>query len=123
MITGRPTKYSDDLIPLAEDYLENHIDYGDVVPMVVGLCKVIERSQSTIYNWAKDDDKPAFLDILKRIEEKQHAVLVNKGLTGEFTSPITKMMMTKHGYSDKQEIEVSEKDVTPWGSVKAGVDE
>ncbi|WP_415843310.1 terminase small subunit [Xenorhabdus thuongxuanensis] len=31
--------------------------------------------------------------------------LINKGLTGDFNSTIAKMMLTKHGYSDKQEID------------------
>jgi len=34
----------------------------------------------------------------------QHRGLVNGGLSGKFNPAITKMMMTKHGYSDKQEL-------------------
>ncbi len=108
---GRPTSYDETIIPKCLDYLENFNEtYGDAVPMVVGLCKVINRSKATIYNWAKDDDKPEFLDILSAIEEMQHVGLVNGGLKNQFNSAITKMMMTKHGYSDSIKQEISNPD-------------
>ena len=105
MGAGRPTTYDPSMIQKARDYVKNYAQYGDVVPMVVGLCRVLNRGQSTLYQWAKEDGKEEFADTLKEIEEAQHQALVNKGLSGEFNAPITKIMMAKHGYSEKQEIE------------------
>lgn len=98
MATGRPTTYTEEVLELAQDYVDN---CPDTVPLVVGLCKHIGRSKSTVYSWAKDEDKKVFLDILEQIEELQEGKLIAGGLSGEFNSPIAKMMLTKHGYSDK----------------------
>ena len=101
---GRPTTYTKEVLELARDYVEN---CPNKVPLVVGLCKHISRSKATVYNWAKDEDKAEFLDILKEIEENQHVLLIENGLDNTFNSAITKMMLTKHGYSDKVEQDVT----------------
>ena len=113
-MAGRPTSYDREILALARDYIDN---CPDEVPMVVGLCKHINRGKTTVYNWGKDEDKKEFRDILEEIEESQHIQLVNGGLTGKFTSPITKMMLTRHGYSDKSEVDLSSSDgsMTPRG--------
>ena len=38
---------------------------------------------------------------------KQEKTLVNGSLRGEMNPAISKMMLTKHGYSDKQEIDTN----------------
>lgn len=101
---ARPSTYSDKVLKDAKSYISK---CPDTIPTVVGLCHCIKRSKSTVYSWAKDDDKAEFLDILEQIEEMQEKTLVQGGILGEFNATITKMMLTKHGYSDKQEIEHS----------------
>ncbi len=98
MGAGRPTTYTKEVVEKAKDYIAN---CPDQVPLVVGLCQYIGRSKSTVYSWARDDDKKEFLDVLEQIEELQEVKLIKGGLSGEFNSPIAKMMLTKHGYSDK----------------------
>lgn len=102
-MTGRPTKYCHELLEAAEAYLENHETAGDLVPSVVGLCLSIGISKSIAYDWAKQPDKAAFSDILTRVEANQERKLISGGLAGDYNPAITKMMMTKHGYSDKIE--------------------
>lgn len=104
MGAGRPTKYNNQTVDKARHYLDNYQEYGDVVPQIAGLAVALGIHRDTLYEWAKDPEKRQFSDILKDVEIAQHKALVNGGLTGEFTSPIAKMMLTKHGYSDKQEI-------------------
>lgn len=113
----RPTTYTEEMLEDAREYLEVYEDKGELVPTVVGLCQHIKRSKSIVYDWAKHPDKKEFLDILGEIEEMQHMKLVGGGLSGSFNSVITKMMMTKHGYSDKQEIDHQSSDgsMTPPG--------
>ena len=41
-------------------------------------------------------------DILQRL------VLLNKGLTGEFNSNITKLVLGKHGFHDKREVDLND---------------
>jgi hypothetical protein len=104
---GAPTKYDQEVIDKAEDYLENFHMHDQVVPTVAGLSLHIGMSRRSVYGWADQEDKPEFLHILNRLMAKQELLLVNKGLSGEFNSNIDKMMLTKHGYSDKQEIETN----------------
>lgn len=118
MAGGRPTTYTEDMLEKAEAYASGRIPADELIPTVVGLCKAIGRSKSTVYGWKKDASKTEFLDILERIEENQHISLVNGGLGGTLNPTITKMMMTKHGYSDKAEIDhtTSDGSMSPSGS-------
>lgn len=107
MAGGRPTKYDAEVISLSNDYAENYKDYGDAVPSVVGLCAHINRSKSVVYEWIKDKDKTEFLDIYSKIQEGQERGLINGGLAGGFAPAVTKMLLTKHGYSDKTETDIT----------------
>ena len=103
---GRPTDYTEERLAAAERYVSGGWkESGDKVPTVVGLAAEIGVARSTCYEWAKDPQKSEFLDILTRVEEIQERALVNGGLSNDFNPAITKMMLTKHGYSDKQEID------------------
>lgn len=99
----RPTKYNEEVLAKAEDYLENYKGYGDVIPMVVGLCRAINRSKAIVYDWCKQDDKKEFSDIVAAIGEYQENRLINGMLMGELKEQTGKMLLAKHGYSDKVE--------------------
>lgn len=101
---GRPTKLNDEMVEKAQWYLDNHKELGDLVPTVVGMALHLDVATNTIYNWAGRDN-PKFLRLFIRVEQIQHQALVNGGLAGHYNPAITKMMLTKHGYSDKQEID------------------
>lgn len=103
MTAGRPTDYTPELVAAAWDYVANHDE--DLIPSVAGLCVRLNLNRSTAYDWAKDKDKE-FSNILEAIARKQEATLIRNGLTGTYNSTITKLMLTKHGYSDKQETEL-----------------
>lgn len=101
---GRPSKYNSDVQAAAEEYINNFKDHGDVVPTVASLALHLDVAIKTLYNWATEQN-PDFLHVFNRLELLQHRALVNGGLAGGFNPAVTKMMMTKHGYSDKQEID------------------
>jgi hypothetical protein len=107
---SRPVEYGPEVLRLANEYLEQYPQNKQLVPTVVGLCKHINRSKSTVYEWEKHADKSEFSDILTRIAEIQEMELINGGLGGLFNPAITKMMLTKHGYSDKQELDHTSSD-------------
>ena len=96
--------YSPEMLAKAEYYLENYEKLGREVPSVKSLARYLKVVRKTPYNWSKDDDKKAFLHILEQIEEEQEQVLIDKGLNGDFNSNIVKLMLGKHGYSDKQDL-------------------
>lgn len=104
MTAGRPTKYTPELLEAAWAYANGAWELaGDKVPTVVGLALDIGIDKATCYDWASQPDKAEFSDILRKVEGTQERRLVNGGIEGEFNPAITKMMMTKHGYSDKIE--------------------
>lgn len=90
---------------------------GDVVPTVAGLACVLKISRETIYEWARNDDR--FSDVHKELMSVQERQLVNGGLAGGFNSAVTKVMMTKHGYTDKVEQDITSSDgsMTPQAPV------
>ena len=102
-MTGRPRTYKPDMVEKARRYIANHEDFDDPVPTVAGLACVLGVVRDTCYQWAKDEDKPEFSDILSELAQKQERCLVRGGLMSEYNSAIAKMMLTKHGYSDKVE--------------------
>lgn len=117
---GRPTSYTDDMLEKAYEYLSFFIEpdqrpenFNQVVPTVVGLCQHIKRAKSTVYSWVGHEDKAQFMDILNEIEEIQHVGLVNGGLAGILNPVVTKMMLTKHGYTDKLEQDIGGKNGNP----------
>ena len=70
-----------------------------------------------MYDWGNRSSE--FMHILDGIAVTQENILVNNGLTGVFNAPVTKMMLTKHGYSDKIEQDVTSSDgsMTPKAAI------
>ena len=66
---GRPTKYSAELLDKAQHYLDNYEEYDEVIPSAVGLALVLNLTRSTLYEWAKAEDKKEFSDILDNINK------------------------------------------------------
>lgn len=107
---GRPSDYTEELLEKARDYVENYKSYGDPVPTVAGLCVEIGIHKSTAFDWAKQESKQEFSYLLRDIESEQERMLVKGGLADIFNMSITKMMLTKHGYSDKVEQNLTSSD-------------
>lgn len=102
---GRPTLYTPELLKKAREYLKvwPELEYH-VMPNVAGLAIFLKISRETIYAWVKEEDKEEFSDIYKELMAKQELILASKGLSNEFSGMITKLMLTKHGLSDKSEV-------------------
>jgi hypothetical protein len=114
----RPSTYTEEVIALFDDYLENWKDkYGDEIPSIEGLAGAVGRSRETMYAWNRDEDKPEISDTLLKIKELQTKVTLNKGLNGEFNATIAKLVLANHGWHDKKDSTV---DATV--SVKAAKD-
>ena len=99
MAGGRPTKLTKELMAKAKEYLATYEDHGDVVPSNAGLGVYLEVSRKTIHNWKEESEE--FLHILDQIAQLQEQKLLSGGLSNTFNSTITKLMLTKHDYSDK----------------------
>ena len=122
MITGRPTKLTDALIEKAAKYATN--DYmlqGEVIPTIEGLAVFLNVSRKTLYNWKAENEE--FLHILDDLMARQAKELLSNGLRGDFNPTITKLILTKHGYSDRVEQDVTSSDgaLAPTSIVLRGV--
>lgn len=117
---GRPTKYTPELVAKAKYYLNNYKEYEDVIPQIAGLAITLDISRDTVYDWAKDEDKREFSDIVKLVLVAQERKLMNGGLDGTFNSNITKLALTKHGYHDKQDNKVEASMTVNIGDKDAG---
>lgn len=103
-VIGRPSKYTNDLLLKASQYLNNWQKWGDAVPSIASLCIYLKISRKTAHLWKHDEDKADFCHILDTISLAQERTLINNGLLNYFNSNVVKMMMGKHGYTDKQEV-------------------
>lgn len=108
----RPTKYNDDVIDQARQYLETYEALGDVIPSAAGMACYLGVHKATLYNWAELHDQ--FFDILKELNSTQERKLLSGGLSGDFNSVITKLVLSKHNYTDKVQQDVTSSD----GSMK-----
>lgn len=101
---GRPTLYTPELIYKCYEYIEGWKDNGDMIPSHEGLMLYIGISKTCTYDWAKEEGKEEFSSILDKIMLMQKQELINKGLSNDFNSNITKLVLGKHGLSEKREL-------------------
>lgn len=104
-MTGRPTKYTKEFEEKAQDYLVNYANYEQAFPSNIGLALHLGIAESTLYKWAKEKGKERFSEILDDINAKQQMVAWHKGMTGEYNANLVKLLLGKHGFSEKQTIE------------------
>lgn len=105
MPAGRPTKYTPELLEKAYEYLYQWEELGDPIPMLCGLAVHCDINKGTVSDWQNDEEKGEFSEICARIMAEQERVLLQKGLTRIHDNSLTKLLLMRHGYSDKQEID------------------
>ena len=121
MPAGRPTDYTPELLEKARKYIDGHWEMqGDAIPSIAGLAVYLKKSRETLHAWARDEAKEQFSDMLGEMLAKQENILISKGLLNEHNATITKLVLSKHGYSDRieQDLQSSDGSMTP----KAGLD-
>jgi len=106
---GRPTKYTKGIIAKAREYLDFCKDKGKNVnlPKAEGLALYLKVSRDTLYEWAGKYKN--FSDILEEINQTQADRVINKALSGDYNSAIAKLLLGKHGYSEKTETDITTK--------------
>lgn len=109
MVTGRPTILTEELKEQARGYVEEEGSYmSSLLPSIEGLALRLGIHRDTLYAWEKEDED--FSDILERLRQSQAKKLMDKGLAGQYNSTIAKLLLSKHGYVEK-----SEQDITTGG--------
>lgn len=105
---GRPSQLTPELISKAAMYLTDYTSSGDIVPTVAGLACYLDIPRSSIYNYKGQSNE--LLDTLEKLEQIQESKLVNGGLLGDFNATIAKLMLSNHGYSEKQVVDNTSSD-------------
>lgn len=101
-----------DALPLMEHYIHDNgwSELGHAIPTVEGLSSYVGCSRQNVYLWA--DANEEVKELLNELSTLQGCILVNKGLLKEFDSPIVRLMLGQHGYSEKASVDHSSKDGT-----------
>lgn len=125
MAIGRPKKYTPKLLEKAKEYLDEAQDeevqqtvglsakgtelyknkLNVKLPSIEGLARYLGVNRDSLYQWEKEHEE--FSDILDSVRAEQAERLINNGLSGDYNPTITKLMLTKHGYSEKVETDVT----------------
>lgn len=109
---GRPPKYNLAMIDRAREYIANHEAYGDPIPCIAGLAAELGVVRETCRDWGNDPEKPEFSVIMHELAQKQERKLLAGGLRGTFNSTVTKLILSKHGYSEKVDVDNTSSDGT-----------
>ena len=110
MKLGRPTKLTLEVMEKAKQYVDGGYLVDELVPTIAGLSLFIDIRRSTIYEWAKDNQE--FSDIVDKVMGSQEKGLLKGALGGDYNATIAKLMLTKHGYTDKVEQDLKSTDGT-----------
>ncbi len=99
---GRPTKLTRELVDNAQTYIDSMRPF-EVISQV-GLAVYLHVSLASVKLWgaSKTPLGKEFSAILSEVEAVQHHQLINHGLTGRWKAPIVGLMLSKHGYVQKQ---------------------
>jgi len=106
---ARPTKYNDEIIEKAEDYIKNYKSLGDEIPMVDGLALELGIHRDTVNDWEKK--YPEFSDIVRTLMTHQGRKLMNGSLNGEFREKTaTLALSSNHGLVTKTAQDITSSD-------------
>lgn len=102
------------------------------LPSIAGLAVFLQISRETVRDWAEkgkqeptepiDPDFPLyeeFSGIVETVLAEQELRLSSKGVSGEYNSTISKLLLTKHGYSDKTDLTSGGERITPTAEQQA----
>jgi hypothetical protein len=97
-VFGRPTKYLPEYCDL-KPYLE-YCKKKKELPSQCGYAVFLSVAENTVIGWGKDN--PDFLRSLSDLKTIEKQCLMNNGLTGDWNSTITKLILSaNHGLVER----------------------
>ncbi len=100
------------MIKKLQDYIAN---CPDTVPSLAGFGLVVGVTSKTLHEWKSweiselDQEKyPRFAEfryMLERLNQHQEQCALNAGATSDWSPVIAKLVLAKHGYTDKVSVE------------------
>ena len=92
-------------------YRNTHTRLEVKPPSIAGLARYLGISRETVRLWAaegesKDADplNKEFFGIVEDVLAEQEERLISKGLSGQYSPVLAKLLLHKHGYSDKTDL-------------------
>lgn len=105
-MTGRPTKLTKEMVEKAETYLDQFPKEGEI-PIIEGLALFLDLHKDTLYAW-EGGEKPlnrSFSDVMRKVRDTQAVTVINGSAHGKLNPTISKVLLTKHGYIDRSEVD------------------
>lgn len=112
-----PSK-QDELFPKAQEYLHGGWRDHNTVPSIAGLACFLGYHRESILRWSKNHPD-TWGDLYAKINTLQECMLIDGGLDKSFQPNFAKLLMAKHGYSEKVEVDATSSDgsMTPKSAV------
>ena len=95
---------ADEVAKKANDYILNPKVYGDIVPTVEGLAVALGMSRENLYKMAEKNE--IILHTMELLNTHQSKLLITGGLLNRFNAAITRLLLSRHGYIEKQQVEM-----------------
>lgn len=121
---ARPSLLTEEMQEKARDYLSHRMDNVELtdkgalafvevqLPSVADFALYLGITRETVYDWSNQESpryNEDFSDIVMKISMEQEKRLINNGLGGLYTPKVVGMILSKHGYSEKQEHDITSK--------------
>lgn len=106
-MAGRPTKYTPELLTNAEEYVDGGFLMDGLIPTIEGLSLVLGVARETCHVWRHEEGKEEFSNILDKLLSKQSSMVINGALGNDYNATIAKLLLGKHGYSEKTQTDVT----------------
>ena len=108
--TGRPTKYNEKMLKIAQDYVAKFsgdikpgLDFYDV-PMIAELELLMGVCRDTIHTWANDPKKAEFSDTIRELHRRQEMIILKTGMNGLTVPRFAQFLLSaNHNYKEKTE--------------------
>jgi len=102
---GRNKLLNDEIRKEAEKYLRDteNMSANTLLPTIDGLALYIKIHRDTVYQWEKED--PDWADFLDELRATQAEKLIQNGLMGRYNAPMSKMLLSKHGYVEQSSVD------------------
>lgn len=101
---SRPHELTPEILAAAKHYTETgHAENGEIIPTISGLALYLGKSKSTLHKWQAENEEMA--ETIDLLQCKQETRLISGGLTGDYNPSFAKLLLAKHGYSEKTDID------------------
>lgn len=93
------TKYNEGMEAKVVEYIATHRQLGQELPTTAGLALFLGVCRKTLVNWQTSEETLNFSALYDQMMCTQEVKLINGGLSNEYNAHITKLLLSRHGYT------------------------